>query len=212
MDMLNGLWISLVFTGFAILHSLSAGTGLKTRLGRLMPERTVEGWYRLGYNVLSVITFIPVLIVMFILPDRPLYAVNLGWALLLRVVQLAGAIGLIWTLLSIDILRFAGISQAWSFIQAQRLPLPDEPLQQTGIYSFTRHPLYVFSLIALWASPSMTVNAFIFNICATFYFVVGSLIEERRLTQIFGEQYRQYRMQVPWIGVRLHRPKGSDRP
>jgi len=75
-----------------------------------------------------------------------------------------------------------------------------------GMYRFVRHPLYFFSLLALWSMPVMTVNLLMFNIGATLYFVIGSRVEERRLVQSYGEAYRAYQQRVPGLIPLLRLP------
>jgi protein-S-isoprenylcysteine O-methyltransferase Ste14 len=195
----NVLWIAAVFVAFAVVHSLTAGRALPDRLKASLDSRLVEGWYRLAYNAFSFVTFAPVMLAVAILPDVTLYSADQTLAIALRVAQLLALGGLAWALWSIDFLRFAGLRQVWAYLTVHPLPLPDEALQQRGVYAIMRHPLYVFSLVVLWASPVMTLNGMIFNGCATLYFAVGSLIEERRLARAFGDTYHAYRRDVAWV-------------
>lgn len=201
----NILWITLTFLAFAVVHSLTAGTSLPQRLKRIAAARVVDGWYRLGYNVFSFVTFAPVAAASALVPDAALYAIGGLAAFALRLIQLAALLGLGWSLWSIDFWRFAGLRQAWAYLSGEPLPLPDEPLQRGGVYALMRHPLYVFSLIVLWASPAGTLNSLVFNICATLYFVVGSQIEERRLFAVHGDSYGSYRRGVHWLPFRPNR-------
>jgi protein-S-isoprenylcysteine O-methyltransferase Ste14 len=217
---LNIVLISGLFLLFGIVHSLTAGAAPKARLSAVLPARLVEGWYRLLYNLFSAATVAPVLIAVAILPDRVIYAVPLPWSLLFRLAQVAGFVGLVGALFVTDVFRFAGISQVIAFLSGAPLPLPSESLQVKGMYAVVRHPLYLFSLLAIWPTPTMTLNMLLFNSGATLYFVVGSLIEERRLERTYGEAYRAYRRQVPWLvpvprtrrtgGRRRHEPSGMQ--
>lgn len=191
------IWLALL--GFALVHSLLAGIGLKSRLQRVMGVRLVEGWYRLAYNVLAVITLLPVLMLMVLLPDQVIYSIRMPWALPVLGVQFLGAGGLLAALLTTDLPRFIGLSQVVAFLSGRPLPLPEQPLQQGGMYGLVRHPLYLFSLLVIWFTPVMTANILAFNIGATLYVLFGSLIEERRLERIYGETYRLYRQRVPWL-------------
>jgi protein-S-isoprenylcysteine O-methyltransferase Ste14 len=191
------IWLALL--GFALVHSLMAGAGLKSRLQKVVGMRLVEGWYRLIYNILAVITLLPALALMVMLPDQVVYSVSMPWALLMLGAQFLGAGGLLAALLVTDLPRFVGLSQVMAFLSGQPLPLPEQPLQQRGMYALVRHPLYLFSLLVIWLTPVMTANILAFNIGATLYVLFGSLIEERRLEHAYGETYRLYRQRVPWL-------------
>lgn len=201
----NSLLIGSAMALFAVLHSLTAGTWLKERLKTLLGERLVEGWYRLTYNLFAAATFLPVLMLVALLPDRMLYHVGLPWSLLMVSIQVAGIVGLLISLKVTDMGQFLGLRQALAYLRGDPLPLREPPLQVRGMYALMRHPLYFFSLLVIWPVPVMTVNILLFNLGATLYLAVGSLIEERRLEKAYGDAYRAYRRQVPWLIPRPHR-------
>ena len=63
---------------------------------------------------------------------------------------------------------------------------------------------YLFSILFLWLSPVMTLNRFVFYGLATLYFYVGSIHEERRLAETFGQAYRDYQRTAPrlWLAFK----------
>ena len=195
----NALLILLAGVGFSALHSLTAGSALKQRLQKVLDARLVEGWYRLAYNLVSVVSIAPLLLLVAVLPDRNLYVVPPPYSFVLLCIQLVGAIGFLWGAFSVDLWRFIGARQVVAYLGGEPLPLPDEPLQQEGIYRLVRHPLYLFGLLMLWPIPVMTLNLLVASLGATLYVIIGSLIEERRLLNAYGEKYRQYRQRVPWL-------------
>jgi signal transduction histidine kinase len=62
--------------------------------------------------------------------------------------------------------------------------LPQQPV--------CRHPLNFAPLPILWLWPRMTTSLLAFNTAATIYLVVGSIYEEARLREAFGEEYDTY--------------------
>ena len=184
---------------FAVLHSMLARLAIKARIRQALGERRYEGLYRLGYNFFAVLTLLPVVLVLMLWPGAAVWTVD-GWvSWLLRGVQLIGLIGLTMSVLQIEGGRFLGTSQLAAYMRGEPLPLPDEPLTTSGVYGWVRHPLYFFSLLLLWFTPQMTTNWLVFVVLATIYFLVGSLLEERTMVEIFGEQYEAYRQRVPWM-------------
>jgi protein-S-isoprenylcysteine O-methyltransferase Ste14 len=195
----NGLFILLALALFGAIHSLLAGARPKDRLKSVLDDRLVEGWYRLAYNAFSVVTLIPVGLVYLALPDQTLYSLGAPWSLLLRLLQVLGAVGLAGALFVTDVWHFAGLKQALAYLNGDPLPVPNPPLQEAGMYRFVRHPLYFFSLLAIWPTPTLTINGLWLNVGITLYFMLGSWVEERRLIRQYGDDYVDYRRRVSWL-------------
>lgn len=188
----------LLFVGWGALHSVTAAFGLKGWFRQRFGEDAYTGWYRLLYNLFSIITFLPVylLIPVLLAQDviwqwkRPFLFIAIG-------VQIVGLAGLAYSLWVTDIWRFLGVRQVVWYLRGAQEPLPESQFVTAGPYRLVRHPLYFFSLLVLWFNPVMTVGSFVFYVLVTLYFWVGSLYEERKLLAHFGEAYAQYQQKVP---------------
>ncbi|MBL8153728.1 MAG: hypothetical protein JNM70_06055 [Anaerolineae bacterium] len=193
-------WIIIALLAlFAILHSWLAGSGIKAVVRDRIGEQAYEAYYRLGYNVWSIVTLLPVVIALLLNPGQVIWRTEGLVTIVFLLIQAVGLLGMLVSLMQIDLLRFGGLRQVFAYWNGQRLPLPDEPLQVNGVYRLVRHPLYLFSLMIIWPLSMMTEGFLAFAIGSTLYFIFGSLLEERRLLSAYGDTYRRYQQQTSWL-------------
>lgn len=188
------------FIIWALLHSITASRRTKAIVRGWIGDRAYEGWYRLFYNIVSFVTILPVVAILWTqVPSTVLWQIPDPFSYAALGLQLIGLVGLAVSLWQTDIWEFVGLRQAWRYVQGEaEMTLPPK-LVTSGTYSFVRHPLYFFSMLLLWFSPVMTLNSLAFNLLATVYFWAGSRMEERRLAACFGEDYETYRQRVPGL-------------
>jgi protein-S-isoprenylcysteine O-methyltransferase Ste14 len=79
-------------------------------------------------------------------------------------------------------------------------------MRATGPFAYTRHPLNVFLIPLFWLMPRMTTSRLAFCLFRTVYAVLGSAHVESHLVETYGEAYRRYQHQVPFLipGLALH--------
>lgn len=191
--------ILLALAAFGVFHSVTAALGFKALMVSLLGQRAYLGLYRLLYNMVSVITLLPILAWALAETGKTIWALDEAIALIFMVLQLVGVVGAVVSLVQIDFLRFVGLKQLFAYLNDDTLPLPDEPLTFKGLYHFTRHPLYFFTLMALWFNPTMTASGLGLALGATLYFSLGSWVEERKLVRAFGQPYVDYQKRVAWL-------------
>lgn len=107
-------------------------------------------------------------------------------------VQGLSALLLIVALLQTDTLSFIGIRQLFEEEKTGQLVT-------RGLYKLVRHPLYTFSLLFIWASPSMSQNSLVFYLGVTLYVFIGAYFEERKLLRDFGEAYADYKRRTSFL-------------
>ncbi|MGE5375193.1 MAG: methyltransferase family protein [Bacteroidota bacterium] len=195
------IWLLSAIALWGVFHSLLASNEAKDFFRRTFGDGFMR-LYRLLYNLFAVISFLPILYLMRVLPDRLLYQIPTPFSLLMRLGQGVSLVLLIAAAFQTDLLSFAGIRQV--FEEEKK-----GPLMTGGLYRYVRHPLYTFSLLVLWLSPSMSLNSFVVDIALTCYILIGIVFEERKLICEFGDEYARYRSATPMlIPGRSNVPKG----
>jgi protein-S-isoprenylcysteine O-methyltransferase Ste14 len=105
-----------------------------------------------------------------------------------------------------------GLSQVFARLFGKQLS--DARFRAPLLYRHVGHPIYLGVLLAIWATPAMTVGHLLFSVVITCYILVGIQLEEHDLIQQFGDQYRRYRqhaaMLVPLPGRKFTGPKDAD--
>jgi protein-S-isoprenylcysteine O-methyltransferase Ste14 len=202
------LLITLAGLGFGLIHTALAAIRVKNWARRRWGAGRVDRWYRLFFSATAVVTFLPVLILAFALPDRQLYAIPAPWTWLTRGLQLVAVGVFIVALFQTDVWRFIGLRQ----LLRGGAPIPadrHERLVTSGPYRRVRHPLYSTLIVAMWLWPEMSVNRLTLFAVISAYFYLGSIPEEQKLVEEFGEAYRRYQQAVPRL---IPRPGRAYRP
>lgn len=71
------------------------------------------------------------------------------------------------------------------------------------LYRVVRHPMMLGMLIALWATPVMTLSHLVLAIGMSLYIVIGVRLEEQGLRHDLGEDYRHYHARTPMFVPRI---------
>jgi protein-S-isoprenylcysteine O-methyltransferase Ste14 len=204
------VYVGLSIVAFSLAHSITASLHFKNKIKKLIGERIYEGWFRVSYNAVSLITLAPILYFLR-QPSPMLWSVEGIVATSFNIFQITGVIGILISLWQIDWLSFMGIRQLMEYVTNQSVSDRKEALVTTGLYKLTRHPLYFFSLVYIWFVPSMSASWLFFSIGATLYFLIGSYFEEKKMIKMYGHQYKTYRQEVAWLipFIKLSKPTVS---
>jgi protein-S-isoprenylcysteine O-methyltransferase Ste14 len=203
------LLIGLAGLAFGVIHTLLAAIRVKNWARRRWGARRVDRWYRLAFSLTSIVTFLPVLLLATLLPDHSLYGIPAPWVWLTGGLQLAAVMVFFVALFQTDVWRFIGLRQMLRGGE----PIPahqHERLVTSGPYRWVRHPLYSTAIAVLWLWPDMSANRAAFFAVSTAYFYLGSIPEEQKLIEEFGDAYRRYRQVVPRLIPRPGRVFRND--
>jgi protein-S-isoprenylcysteine O-methyltransferase Ste14 len=134
--------------------------------------------------------------------DVIIYDLPAPFDLIILSLQLSSLLGFVWSAKYFSAGEFAGWSQLKRFKNGNyNLDDLDEKseLKIEGPYKYSRHPIYFFSIMFLLMRPAMGLTYFIIVIIFVVYFYIGSVFEEKRLVEKFGDDYVNYQKSVPRI-------------
>jgi len=174
---------ALLFTAFAIHHSVFARDSVKRGIAQIVPDRLI----RSTYVWIASLLLIGVCGLWQTIGGQ-VYDAG-GWRAVLHAgIQVAGLTLIVSAVRKIDALELAGI----------REHAGDDPLQITGPYRLVRHPIYLGWLLATFGPAHLTLDRLMFAGISAVYLVIAMPIEERALRRSFGETYARYQERVRW--------------
>lgn len=190
------LIVFIAWAFFYALHSFMAHNSVKA----FVQNKTKQYYrfYRLGFNLISVLLSIVLFYYQFSLPAEQFA----------NMPQVVSTIGLIVYAFGFVVLfmAFKAFNKA-EFIGLQQLKQPPKPNQpenqetqliKTGLYAYVRHPLY-FGLVLLLIGTLLRVPTYptLAFVAASFiYLPIGVYLEEQKLIAEFGDAYKQYQKEV----------------
>jgi protein-S-isoprenylcysteine O-methyltransferase Ste14 len=188
---------------FGLQHSVMARPKFKARWTRIVPPPAERSVYVLAASIALMILF---------LGWRPIGAIV--WSVtnpllvdLLWVVFWIGWLTVLVTTFLINHFELFGLQQAWLNFRGQEAAKPE--FRQPLFYKWVRHPLYLGFFLAFWAAPEMTAGHFLLAVGVSVYMLIAIRYEERDLTDLFGDEYRNYRSGVGMLLPRFRRRNGE---
>lgn len=196
--MMSFVFFSIAVIGYYFIHSFLADERIKG----LLQERWIpKVYFRLLFNGLAIVLLIPLVWWYLELPRVLFWGSHMlpryfGWTLVF-----AGAYVLFVALKQYNLQAFSG----WEQLHQPDGRAEAETLKTSGINGLVRHPLYFGSLLLFWGFflHQAHLAAFLVTIISTLYIFVGTRLEEKKLLQRFGREYRKYCRKVPMLWPRL---------
>jgi methanethiol S-methyltransferase len=188
------LVLALLWGAYCTVHSALISMRVTNFFKRVHGTR--YAFYRLFFNVFSLVTLVPLVIYSRSQYHRDpiLFEWSGNWRILpFSMITLAG-------LLIISGARHYSMSQFLGFRQirskSSRAAMTETgDIDTNGVLGITRHPWYVAVFLLLWASD-LNVGIIIVNLVLSAYLVIGTLLEERKLVLEFDDKYRNYQRNV----------------
>ena len=183
-------WLLFVFwILYCLLHSFLAAGRVKKTFSQILKAN--YKYYRPSYSIFAFVTLGLLLYYQFSIHESQLF---FSWNL--RFIP-----GLILALPGAVIM---GICVRTYFYELSGLKALLEQtnkstLQQQGLHRYVRHPLYLGTLLFTWGLFIIFpyLNNLVACLVITLYTLIGIELEEIKLREEFGEQYREYSKKVP---------------
>lgn len=193
-SLIQALIIDLgLFCLFGLQHSVMARPGFKARWTKIIPQPLERSTYVLMASFTLLLLFWQwhslggfIWQVQNSVVSSLLYTISgIGWLIVFASTFL------------IDHFDLFGLRQVYLYLRCQEYQ--HLQFKTVGLYKYVRHPLMLGFIIALWATPQMTVTHLFFALGMTIYMLIGIRLEERDMISIYGDLYQHYRQQVSML-------------
>ncbi|PSL03478.1 methyltransferase family protein [Cecembia rubra] len=180
------LFWGLYYSLHTLLASLFFKQWLKNKIGKSYV------WYRLLYSLLSVVGLLAILV----------YGATIEKSSLMAVTDFTTYLGYMFaafgTIICVKSFRHFSLSSFIGFRPNDDLIEKQEFIQK-GLYQYIRHPLYA-GLVLIFLGfffYQPLLSSFMHLLCLLTYLPFGIYFEEKKLTQLYGKSYTQYKNEVP---------------
>jgi protein-S-isoprenylcysteine O-methyltransferase Ste14 len=183
----------LLLAAFGVQHSVMARPAFKRWWTRFVPSSVERSTYVVFSSAVLVLLYWQWRTMPAVVWDvRPPAGRLVLWAMF----WLGWVIALASTLMvsHVDLFGLRQVYLAW-----RGKPYTHINFRIRWFYRLVRHPLMLGFLIAFWATPTMTAGHLLFSIGMTGYILTAIQLEERDLVAALGNQYRDYRREVPML-------------
>ncbi|WP_286829834.1 MULTISPECIES: methyltransferase family protein [Kordiimonas] len=176
---------------FGLLHSIMARASFKRWWTQFVPSPIERPTYLLvtaGATAALVWFWQPIPIT--------IWHVEAHWGQ----VAFYGAYGLAWCMMLAATFHFGhfdffGLARAWT--EFRKAPAESKKMSIRFLYALVRHPISLGWMIMPFLTPHFTLGHLVFAVGVLAYVMAATPFEEADLIDELGDEYRQYRKQVP---------------
>lgn len=191
---------------FGLHHSLTARASFKRWWTRIVPAPVERATYLCMTAIATALVFAlwqPVTVTV--------WQVQSSWfVILIHGLYLATWAMMMAATFHFGHFSFFGLAQAWQ--NFRRSPPREAKMTARCLYALVRHPISVGWMITPLLQPHLTVGHLIFAFATIAYILMATPFEEADLIADLGDDYRDYRKQVPAFVPRVRMRATSSEP
>ncbi len=190
------IWLIVFWVFYYALHSILLVVSVKNKISKLFPS--YKRAYRLGYFTFSLIGFLLIIWYYKQIPKHYLIEQSTILQLIGAIITFFGLLICTKALRGYNLREFVGI-------EVVEQNTAQNQLKTDRLNKYMRHPLYTGTLILLlglcFISPTQEMLAT--YVVSIIYLIIGTRLEEKKLSAIFGKDYEEYKKQVPMFIPRI---------
>lgn len=183
----------LAWVGFFSIHSILASITVKEGVKKKFPG--LFPYYRIFYNILSLIIIIPIFLFSHSINSPILWQWEGIMKLISTLIALFAIAIFVYSLGYYNTAEFIGTRQ----MKEKKIDSRGEgAFTLSPLHRYVRHPWYFLALLIVW-TRDMDLVFLVTALAVTAYFFIGSKLEEKKLVAYYGEKYEKYLSAVPGI-------------
>jgi methanethiol S-methyltransferase len=185
--LLSITWNVVLFTVFAMHHSVFARERVRRWMQKIIPPRLERAFYVWVASLLFIgvcAWWQPVAGIAWTAQGATLWA--------LRLLQALGVWLTLRSAMILDVLELSGVRQV------EQRPTAAMEFRTRGPYGWVRHPIYTGWFLMVLAASPMTMTRLVFAAVSCAYLVAAIPFEERSLRHASSGAYAAYAAKVPW--------------
>ncbi len=184
------LYFSLSLIIYCVIHSILADS-------KLMGGSIYHSWwYRFFYVVQSVVLLLPVLYFYHKIPSEVFFQPNLPQKNFLNIIFISAITFALYAVRSYDNSSFLGLTQVTAKLKGEDYHY-EKPALSKKRCSVGCSSSVLYGIFGCYLVETLEVKDLYLNILLTLYFLLGTINEERKLKQEFGQEYLDYMQEVP---------------
>ncbi len=179
---------------FGLVHSLMARPFFKKLIKLVLGDVFEKYFYRFIYFILQCIFFYFIYgLIKNLDPGKIVFQLPEDYKIIYYILYVFSNLFLITSVLQFDVAEFVGFKQMIDYFR-QSKNIDIEELNNTFLYRYIRHPMYLGIILVYIFSHTVFSQMFFINLtCIIFYVEIGSYFEEKTLIRKFGKKYDVYK-------------------